>query len=150
MLTEPIVKAKMLDHDNSFYTRQIPIITNKQQKACEMMTTRANQISALKEKLKIKKKQDHEESFPSVYKLKEDLDEFKINHKRRTDDLALMDESDPLSYCSNTQKYHRTKKDQMVPRNGKTKSYEMHGTIDQNRGRLTSDSSLFISQGDHV
>ena len=54
VMNDPLMRGKLPDNDLVLYTKQIPNYSYINQKNNEMITTRAHQISNLKEKLKLK------------------------------------------------------------------------------------------------
>lgn len=135
---EPFARSKVADSDILLYTKHAPHYSQIRSKNTEIASTRAHQISNLKDKLKIKEKQGPEEPFPSLYKIKED---FEYTKQRSNNNQHLGAETAELLEDNSLRQYYKNsaKQAMAVKKHGNVKlkgsqaqSFDMHNS--KNKG----------------
>lgn len=108
-----------------------------------MMSNRAHQISSLKEKLRIKRKQESDNPFPSLYKPVEATKEFTFNSSKNKSYgehiPAIFDSRDMQSYCKNASIHHESQPNEDRDMN---KSHDMRN----NKTERLSDSLFTVNR----
>lgn len=111
MQYESFAKDRATENDLVLYTKQVPVYSQMNHKQNEMINARAHQVSSLKEKLKLKYKNEEETPFPSLYKIHEDFEDIKHStskHKSFSGTSGkphkIPPQFDVKSYCKNNKR----------------------------------------------